>query len=116
MTASLEKAKIEHNRFLQKRGLLPSQIAKKRKGWKSANLEIHTPGYVYNSRRPKTSDTVGNGFSKSILDNLHLEPEHVREEILKKAMRVESLYSKGPTQYITDGTDTTMLGSRSRRG
>jgi hypothetical protein len=26
------------------------------------------------------------------------------------------LYHKGPCQFVTDGTDTTMLGSRSRRG
>jgi hypothetical protein len=35
---------------------------------------------------------------------------------VKKSMRVEMLYPKGPCQFVTDGTDTTMLGNRARRG
>jgi hypothetical protein len=116
------RAKQEHEDWLRKRGLHATQIADKRSGGrKTAKVsgkvpDIATPGYVYESRRPQTSDQVGNGFRTGIMDKLHLEPPRVREEILKKAQRVESLYSKGPTQYVTDGTDTTMLGSRSRRG
>jgi hypothetical protein len=112
-TRKLVEAKQKHDAYLRKQGIHPDQLAAKRS---SPVKDVATPGYVYEPRRPKTSDTVGNGFRTGMLDKLHLEPENVRAEIVKKSMRVEMLYPKGPCQFVTDGTDTTMLGNRARRG
>lgn len=111
----LAQASQDHDAWLRKKGVHPDQLAAKRVGTR-AKQDIATPGYVYEPRRPKTSDKVGNGFDTGIMAKLHLEPVHVQQEILKKAQRIESLYNKGPSMYVTDGTDTTMLGGRSRRG
>lgn len=110
-----EQATEAHEAWLRKKGVHPDQLSAKRVAARG-RADIATPGYVYEPRRPKTSDKVGNGFATGIMDKLHLEPVRVQKEILKKAQRTESLYSKGPLQYVTDGTDTTMLGGRSRRG
>lgn len=109
----LQRAKDDHEAWLRKQGLAKDQIAAKRTGGRAK--DIATPGYVYEPRRPKTSDTVGNGFRTGIMDKLHLEPEKVQKEILKKAARTEVAYNKGPVMYITDGTDITKLGAKSKR-
>ncbi|AGS80920.1 hypothetical protein [Caulobacter phage Cr30] len=110
-----KKALSEHEEWLKKRGIHSSQIAERKK--KEAKIQkFSAPVYFENKTLPPTSDKVGNGFVRSIFEGLDKESEETRAEILRKAQRVDSLYSKGPCQYITDGTDITMIGSRSRRG
>lgn len=110
----LQSAKDDHAKWLAKRGIAQPGTDRKRSGRKPE--DVATPGYVYDARRPQTSDKVGNGFSQGVMANIHKEKPAVQREIMKKAARVESIYSKGPLQYVTDGTDVTMIGSKSRRG
>ena len=108
-----DRARAEHEAWLEERGLTRKQIAQKRID--PAKLR-EPPPYRRDPVLPPVSHGVGNGPARGMMVNLHEEPEHVREEVMRKARRVETAYSKGPLQYITPGTDLTMIGSRSRRG
>jgi len=62
------------------------------------------------------SGSASSCTDRSLMSNLHKEPEHVRKEILAKASRVMPLFNKGGLQYATPETDMTQVGSKSRRG
>jgi hypothetical protein len=62
------------------------------------------------------SGSASSCTDRSLMNNLHKEPEHVRKEILAKASRVMPLFNKGGLQYATPDTDMTQVGSKSRRG
>jgi hypothetical protein len=62
------------------------------------------------------SGSASSCVDRSLMSNLHKEPEHVRKEILAKASRVMPLFNKGGLQYATPETDMTQVGSKSRRG
>ena len=62
------------------------------------------------------SGSASSCTNRSLMSNLHKEPEHVRKEILAKASRVMPLFNKGGLQYATPETDMTQVGSKSRRG
>mgnify|MGYP003346864730 FL=1 len=99
----------EHDAWLIKMGVSPQQIkAKKSKNtsWKSQyveGLKVDRSSAQYESAG--MSGDASSCANRSIMANLHKEPEHVREAILAKAARTAPLYSKGPYQYITDGTN-----------
>lgn len=111
LNAKQRRVLEEHNKYLLSKGLHPTQI-KKSSTYKQLSVESNP------IRRPviRTSDQVGNGFVKNIFEATRGEDPAVIRAIQHKAKRVEALYHKGPCQFVTDGTDTTMLGSRSRRG
>ena len=76
-------------------------------------IGIHSgAGPVYKVPERNLSNSVGNGFRYSILDQAHRESDKVKKEIFKKATRVGPLYSKGSLQYITDGMDLSTLGKK----
>lgn len=62
------------------------------------------------------SGSASSCSDRSLMSNLHKEPEHIRKEILAKASRVMPLFNKGGLQYATPETDMTQVGSKSRRG
>lgn len=62
------------------------------------------------------SGSASSCVDRSLMSNLHKEPEHVRKEILDKASRVMPLFNKGGLQYATPDTDMTQVGTKSRRG
>lgn len=76
------------------------------------SMMVDRKGYV-SAGMSGSSDSCAD---KSLMTNLHKEPEHVRKEILAKASRVMPLFNKGGLQYATPGTDMTQVGSKSRRG
>ena len=106
----------EHDAWLEKMGLTKTQIrAKKSKdtSWKSQyseSLKVDRSSTQYESAG--MSGSVSSCANRSIMANLHKEPEHVREAILAKAARTAPLYSKGPYQYITDGTNLDDVGKK----
>ena len=59
---------------------------------------------------------AGDCSKRDIMTNLHKEPEHVQQEILRKASLVMPLYNKGGLQYAGPDVDLTTVGSKSRRG
>jgi hypothetical protein len=106
----------EHDKWLSSMGLSPNQIkAKKIKNtsWKSEyaeGLKVDRSSAQYESAG--MSGDASSCANRSIMANLHKEPEHVREAILAKAARTAPLYSKGPYQYITDGTNLDDVGKK----
>ena len=76
------------------------------------DMMVDQSGYVSAGMSGSASSCV----DRSLMSNLHKEPEHVRKEILAKASRVMPLFNKGGLQYATPDTDMTQVGSKSRRG
>ena len=115
--ASLTKSQIEHQIWLEKRGLSPNQLKSKTKPDNNWAEEYASTLRV--EKKYESADMVGSSDSctkKGVMANIHKEPEHVQREILEKASRVMPLYSKGGLQFATPGTDMKMVGSKSRRG
>ena len=112
-----KKSDLEHQAWLAKRGLLPSQLKAKKEvdiNWKAEYAKSIKVEKKYESAT--MSGTSESCAKKDIMTRLHKEPEHVRREILEKASRVMPLYNKGGLQYVTPDTDIKMVGSKSRRG
>lgn len=111
------KSSLEHQKWLEKRGLAPEQLkAKKRVDIKWQEEYSKT---IKVERKYKSVETTGSADScakKDIMSKLHKEPSHVRKEILDKASRVMPLYNKGGLQYATPETDMKSVGTKSRRG
>lgn len=65
---------------------------------------------------PMSNDIPGYGFKRSVDDwkwkRDRVESAATVKEIERKKMRVAPAYSKGATQYITDGADLTTLGRK----
>ena len=47
---------------------------------------------------------------------LSQEAPETQAEIIRKSQRLAIAYNKGPQMFISDDTDITQLGSRTRRG
>ena len=108
------EAEAKHNAWLVKQGLTPNQIQLK-KAFVGNVRESTTPDPT--PRNPyELSNSVGNGFKKGIMENLHKESPEVQKEIMIKASRCMPLFNKGGLQYATPGEDMTQVGSKSRRG
>lgn len=122
-TTNLRKRKAktvntsEHDKWLESMGLSPKQIkAKKSKdtSWKTKyaeGLKVDRSTKEHDSHSVIASNASA-AANRSIMANLHKEPQHVREAILAKAARTAPLYSKGPYQYITDGTNLDDVGKK----
>ena len=106
----------EHDAWLVKMGVSPKQIkAKKSKNtaWKSeysAGLKVDRSTAHHESPLAEVCD--GHTNNRSVMANLHKESEATREAILAKAARTAPLYSKGPYQLITDGTNLDDVGKK----
>ena len=109
----LAEATDKHNAWLEKQGLAPNQL-KLKKAF-TGNVRISTPDYSTNNPY-QLSNSVGNGFKKGIMENLHKESPEVQKEIMIKASRCMPLFNKGGLQYATPGEDMTQVGTKSRRG
>lgn len=101
-----QRALDAHEAWLKSKGLDRKSI-KSRK----LKLEDRIPDYKVESNAP-LSNTVGNGFARGMMANLHKETPEVQKQILEKAQRCAPLYSKGGYQYITDDADKTTLGRK----
>lgn len=108
------KATEDHQKWLKKMGLDSTQQELKKAA--TGKHQISIPTYKTKENVPLSNKIDANGVRKGIMENLHKESPEVQAKILEKASRVEVAYNKGPAMYITPETDTTMLGSRSRRG
>ena len=114
----LAEATDKHNTWLAKQGLTPDQIQLK-KAFVGNVRESVTDFTDYNLDRNtiKLSNNlyVTGGFKKDIITNMHKESPEVQKQIMHWANRVAPLYNKGGLQLITDGTDITTIGTKSRR-
>lgn len=108
---------VNHEKWLLKRGLHPTQIKVRKdvKLLKKIRLKevvefTRVDRNGYESARPES--IVGNCPDKSIMKNLHNETPEVQRQIIAKANRVAPLYSKGAIQYITNAEDVIYLGRK----
>ena len=106
----LAEATDKHNAWLAKQGLTPNQIQLKKAfvGNVRSNIEPNT----ITCNPYQLSNSVGNGFKKGIMENLHREKPEVQKEIMAKAARTAPAYSKGAYQYITPGADLSDVGKK----
>jgi len=110
----LAESEAKHNAWLAKQGLTPNQLKLKKEF--VGNVRINTKPDLTTSNPYQLSNSVGNGFKKGIMENLHKEAPEVQKEIMLKASRCMPLFNKGGLQYATPGEDMTQVGSKSRRG
>jgi hypothetical protein len=109
-----------HDKWLINKGLHPEQIRLKKdkkvldKLWRSG---YNNDMMVDRSTRHHDNKQLvaGDCSKRDIMTNLHKEPEHVQEEILKIASLVMPLYNKGGLQYAGPNVDLTTVGTKSRR-
>lgn len=110
-----------HDKWLINKGLHPDQIRLKKdkkvldKLWRSGynnDMMVDRSTRHYNDKEFVAGDCP----KRDIMTNLHKEPEHVQEEILRKASLVMPLYNKGGLQYAGPDVDLTTVGTKSRRG
>lgn len=85
------------------------------KGSKPERL-LNIPEPMPKKNLPPLSNSVGNGFKRSVED---FKWKRDREEsaatakaIEEKKKRLAPIYSKGPVQYLTEGTDPNTLGKK----
>ena len=110
----VKKNLSSHDLWLLKKGLHPEQIKLKKtvdKTWKEKynnDMMVDRSTRVYDNKQ----FTAGDCSKRDIMTNLHKEPEHVQKEILDKAKRTAPLYSKGPYQFITDGSNLKEIGKK----
>ena len=106
----LAEATDKHNAWLAQQGLTPNQIQLKKAfvGNVRSNIEPNTT----TCNPYQLSNSVGNGFKKGIMENLHKEKPEVQKEIMAKAARTAPAYSKGAYQYITPGADLSDVGKK----
>lgn len=106
----------EHDAWLISMGLSSKQIKEKKSKnttWRkeySASLQVDRSTQQYD--KPLSEVCDGSTANRSVMANLHKENEETRKAILAKAARTAPLYSKGPYQYITDGTNLDDVGKK----
>jgi len=110
----LADATDKHNDWLAKQGLTHNQIQLKKAF--VGNARINNKPDLTTSNPYQLSNSVGNGYKKGIMENLHKESPEVQKEIMIKASRCMPLFNKGGLQYATPGEDMTQVGTKSRRG
>ncbi len=120
-TAAKTKLVSDHDRWLLKNGVHPDQIRSKKdkkvldKMWRSGyndSMMVDRSTRHYDDKEL----VAGDCSKRDIMTNLHKEPEHVQEEILRKASLVMPLYNKGGLQYAGPNVDLKTVGTKSRRG
>jgi hypothetical protein len=114
--SKLEKAKLEHKKFLKKMGCLPEQIKKRKKNNKSFKLGFEgcAANYFETNRelsQVMTGDTT-TATKRDIITNIYKEKPEVQKQIREKASRTGILVNKGGYGYITPGMDPTTLGRK----
>ena len=111
----LVEATDKHNVWLAKQGLTSNQIQLKKAF--VGNVRESVTDYNLDRNTIKLSNNlyVTGGFKKDIITNMHKESPEVQKQIMHWANRVAPLYNKGGLQLITDGTDITTIGTKSRR-
>lgn len=114
---SKTKPMPQHEKWLLDKGFHPSQIKVKKDTRLLKKLALREAKESLHVDRSNYTSSGLEGIAspcvdRSLMKRLHNEPEHVRKEVLNKASRIAPLYSKGPTQYITNGADLSDLGRK----
>ena len=114
-TAALRESTAKHEAWLRKQGLHPEQRDLKRAF--TGKFKYDMPDYSIEDTVPLSNNLkVDGGRKTGIMANLHKESKEVQQQIMDKAARTTMAYNKGPTMYFSPESDTTNLGTQSRRG
>ena len=119
-----QKAQAEHDAWLRKQGLHPEQLAAKKAA--AAKDAKHQPKENTTPRQTMTSlasnEIPGSAPKRSVFDSewkrVYDDDAMMARELASlkdsrdKAMRIAPLYSKGPAQFMTDGTDCKTVGRK----
>lgn len=101
MNKRLAKARAEHNVWLEKRGLLPSQIKVRKpkpqllRPWDAKPMPKPNQCATYTAGVNDIWEKIRKGEEK---------PETI-QAIIAKSKRIAPAYSKGPVQYLGDDPD-----------
>lgn len=101
MNKRLARARAEHDKWLEKRGLLPSQIRTR-----LGKPKLLQPWDVKPMPKPNECNTYTAGVN-SIWEKIRKgeeKPETV-QAIIDKSKRIAPLYNKGAVQYVGDDPD-----------
>jgi hypothetical protein len=93
LTPAQVKANAEHEAWLKKQNLHPTQLKPKKAVGNLPDLSQRTPVILSNTFAP-------GGAKIGIMENLRHEKPHVQAEILAKAAACAPAYSKGPIQFL----------------
>jgi hypothetical protein len=115
MTKSLEQAKLEHAKFLQRMGCTKDQLKSRKKSKGKCKLGFTGTAKVYFEE--KSLNTVMQGdkdtaTKRDVMSNIYKESPEVQAQIREKAARVGIAYNKGGYQLITPGMDPKNLGRK----
>jgi hypothetical protein len=95
----LARALEEHEAWLHEMGVRPS-IPRDAARWRGDYHASLRQGVAPPPVHDRVALAGGGGTpNRSLMSRLHLEPEHVRREIERKARSVAPLYNKGGLQY-----------------
>jgi len=106
----LAESEAKHNAWLAKQGLTPNQLKLKKEF--VGNVRINNRPDLTTSNPYQLSNSVGNGYKKGIMENLHKEALSVQKENIAKDARTAPAYSKGAYHYITPGADLSDIGRK----
>ena len=108
LNAKQKRAVEEHEAWLRKQG-----IGAKTKTEKRVASPNSIPDYRADNRAAvPLGNTIGNGYQRGVMVNLHKESAATQKEIIAKSKRLAPAYSKGAYQYITPGSDIADLGKK----
>ena len=103
MNKRLARARAEHDKWLEKRGLLPAQIRAR-----LGKPKLLQPWDVKPMPKPDpskyTTYTAGNNSIWEKIRKGEEKPETV-EAIIAKSKRIAPLYNKGAVQYVGEDPD-----------
>ena len=99
-------------RLRQERKALFKQVLK----GSDKSRPVYAPEPYVKKELPPLSNSVGNGYKRSVDDYKwkkgREESVATAKAIEEKKKRLAPIYSKGPVQYLTEGTDPNTLGKK----
>ena len=108
MNKRIEKAKAEHQKWLEERGLTRPQIRKR----KIKGVINRIPDYSVEEHLPLSNGFAPTPGKNTMMEKRYRESEKVRAEIENKASRIAPAYNKGSAQYINDGDSPVYIGKK----
>jgi hypothetical protein len=115
MTKTLDQAKAEHAKFLQKMGCTKEQLKSRKKSTGKCKLGFTGTAKVYFEEKSLSTVLQGDkdtGTKRDVMSNIYKESPEVQAQIREKASRVGIAYNKGGYQLLTPGMDPKTLGRK----
>ncbi len=111
----LAAAKLEHNKFLKRMGVLPEQINARKPKKGKLHLSFTGTAATYFDGKPLRDVLQGNsdsGTKRDIITNIYKADAQTQRIIKRKATQVAVLVNKGGYGVITPGMDPKTFGRK----